>query len=180
MNTDSSVPIAEAPRGDSSMPSPPARLGRWLRRLRSPQLRSSIGPRLAILALALGLPFVVYVGGNAARQTALERDEVKLRTLSLARLFAARLDDYVGDMQSALALVGHSAALDEAGSAANDALLQRIRADLPRSLANVAVWTLDGRNIGALDHTGITRDLSIADRRYFSVLARNRATAAHD
>ena len=177
MNSDSSVPTAEAaPRGDSSTASARARLGRWLRRLRAPRLRSSIGPRLAILALALGLPFVVYVGGNAARQTALERDEVKLRTLSLARLFAARLDDYVGDMQSALALVGHGAALDEAGSASNDALLQRIRADLPRSLANVAVWTLDGRNIGALDHTGITRDLSIADRRYFKAALETKTT----
>ena len=30
--------------------------------------------RLAMLALALGLPFVVYVGGNAAHQASIERD----------------------------------------------------------------------------------------------------------
>ena len=158
------VPAAKVPTSERVAR---VRLPGWLRHPKWPRIRASIGLRLAVLALALGLPFVVYVGGNAARQTALERDEVKLRTLSLARLFAARLDDYVGDMQSALALVGHGAVIDEASAASNDALLQRIRADLPRSLANVAVWTLDGHNIGALDHTGITRDLSIADRRYF-------------
>src|SRR3954447_26571666 len=75
------------------------RLPGWIRRPRWPRIRSSIGTRLAVLALALGLPFVVYVGGNAARQAGLEREEVKARTLSLARLFAARVDDYVGDMQ---------------------------------------------------------------------------------
>ena len=106
------------------------------------RLRASIGLRLALLALALGLPFIVYVVGNAARQASIARDEAKQRTLSLARLFAARVDDYVGDMQSALALVAHGAAIDPSRTGVNDAFLQRVRADLPPSVNNVGIWTL--------------------------------------
>ena len=153
------------------------RLAAWFRRLARPRMRSGIGIRLGVLALALGLPFVVYVGGNAARQAALERQEVKQRTLFLARLFAARIDDYVGDMQSALALVAHGVQADEASAAANDAFLQRIRADLPRAVANAAVWTIDGRNVGALDHAGMRGGVRVADREYFKAAVTTRATA---
>jgi diguanylate cyclase (GGDEF)-like protein/PAS domain S-box-containing protein len=145
--------------------------------MRWPRIRSSIGLRLALLALALGLPFVVYVGGNAARQAALERAAVKDRTLSLARLFAARVDDYVGDMVSALALVAHGASVDEASSASNDAFLQRIRADLPRAVGNVGIWTIEGRNIGALDRSNPTHDVNIGDRGYFRAAVRTRQLA---
>jgi len=143
------------------------RIPGWLRHPRWPRIRSSIGLRLALLALALGLPFVVYVGGNAARQAAHERDEAKQRTLALARLFAVRIDDYVGDMAGALALVGYGVTMDPAGIGANDAFLRRIQPDLPRSVNNVGIWTLDGRNIGALERANVAPDVNVADRAYF-------------
>jgi diguanylate cyclase (GGDEF)-like protein/PAS domain S-box-containing protein len=138
------------------------------------RLRSSIGLRLALLALALGLPFIVYVGFNAVRQASAERDEAQQRTLSLAKLFAARVDDYVGDMVSALALVGHGVALDPSSALANDAFLQRIRDDLPRSVNNVGVWTVDGHNIGALDRSKLRDNGSVSDRDYFKTALRTR------
>ena len=149
-----------------------ARLPRWLRRSRD--LRSSIGLRLALLALAIGLPFIVYVGFSAVRQAGAEREEAQQRTLALARLFAARVDDYVGDMVSALALVGHGAAIDPASTGANDAFLQRIRGDLPPSVYNAAVWTVDGRNVGALDRSHAKDTASIADRGFFRTALRTR------
>jgi diguanylate cyclase (GGDEF)-like protein/PAS domain S-box-containing protein len=149
----------------------------WKRRPRWLRKRSSIGLRLGVLALALGLPFIVYVGGNAARQASIERREAKEHTLSLARLFAARVDDYVGDMVSALALVGHGAKMDPARAAANDAFLQRIRGDLPRSVNNVGIWTIDGHNIGALDREQVRSDANIADRSYFRTAATMRRLA---
>ncbi|HEX2389514.1 MAG TPA: PAS domain-containing protein, partial [Casimicrobiaceae bacterium] len=160
-----------------ALPGRRPRLTAWLWRMRWPRIRSSIGLRLALLALALGLPFVVYVGGNAARQAALERAAVKDRTLSLARLFAARVDDYVGDMVSALALVAHGASVDEASSASNDAFLHRIRADLPPAVGNVGIWTIEGRNIGALDRSNPTHDVNIGDRGYFRAAVRTRQLA---
>jgi hypothetical protein len=108
------------------------RLARSLRGRGLVRLRSSIGFRLVVLALALGVPFVAYVGGNAARHASLERAEAKQRTLALAKLFAARVDDYIGDVLSALTLIGYGARFDGSSASANDAFLQRVRADLPR------------------------------------------------
>jgi diguanylate cyclase (GGDEF)-like protein/PAS domain S-box-containing protein len=148
------------------------RAPRWLDRRRWPRTRSSIGMRLALLALALGLPFVVYVGGNAAVQASHERAAAKQRALSLARLVAVRVDDYVGDMAGALALVGYGATLASASPEANDAFLRRIRPDLPRAVNNVDIWTLDGRNIGALDRGRVDDEPGIADRAAFRAALR--------
>jgi len=141
------------------------------------RLRSSIGLRLALLALALGLPFIAYVAGNAARQASIERDEAKQRTLALARLLAARVDDYVGDNRSALALVAHGATPDPSATRANDAFLARIRTDLPRSVHNVGVWTREGKNVGLLDRTQGRDDTSIANRDYFARVTHTGALA---
>ena len=127
------------------------RLPRALRGRRLVRLRASIGLRLALLALALGLPFLVYVVGNAVRQLGLERDEARQQTLPLARLAAARVDDYVGDVVSALALVAHGVSTDPGSTDRNDAFLRTLRGELPRSVHDVAAWTADGRNVGALD-----------------------------
>ena len=143
------------------------RLARSLRGRGLVRLRSSIGFRLVVLALALGVPFVAYVGGNAAHQASLEREEAKQRTLALAKLFAARVDDYIGDVLSALALIEHGTSFDAREASANDAFLQRVRADLPRSLNNVGVWTREGRNVGALNRASMTADASVADRGFF-------------
>lgn len=150
------------------------RLPRSLRGRGRVPLRSSIGLRLALLALALGLPFIVYVGFNAVRQASAEREAAQQRTLALAKLFAARVDDYVGDMVSTLALVGHGVAFDPSSAIANDAFLQQIRNDLPRSVNNVAVWTPDGHNLGALDRTKLRSDVTVADRDYFRTALRTR------
>lgn len=120
---------------------------------------------------------MIYVGGSAARQASIERREAKEHTLSLARLFAARVDDYVSDMVSALALVGHGAQMDPSRVAANDAFLQRIRGDLPRSVNNVGIWTLDGRNVGTLDREHARSNVNIADRSYFRAAAATRRLA---
>jgi diguanylate cyclase (GGDEF)-like protein/PAS domain S-box-containing protein len=176
----STIPAAP---GFRAAPAPTAsrrvsfRLPGWLRRPRWPRIRASIGMRLALLAFGLGLPFVVYVGGSAARQAAHERDEARQRTLFLARLFAVRIDDYVSDLAGALTLVGYGARMDAGSAAANDAFLRRIRAELPRAISNVAVWTMDGHNIGALDHTNLGSDVSIAGDVYFRSAIATRALA---
>ena len=163
MAHDNPTPRVTAPSGATGRPRLGGPLRRWARRAR--RLRTGIGARLALLAFALGLPFIVYVGVNAARQASIERDEAKQHTLSLARLFAARVDDYVGDVTSALALVGHGVSVDPQSGPANDAFLQRIRPDLPRSIDNVGVWTRDGRNIGSLERAGARSE--VASRAFF-------------
>jgi diguanylate cyclase (GGDEF)-like protein/PAS domain S-box-containing protein len=159
-----------------SVTSPPPGGGSALARLRLPRslrgrglarLRASIGLRLALLALALGLPFLLYVVGNAARHAEIERDEAKLQALSLARLAAARVDDYVGDMVSALALVTYGVSPTVGATERNEAFLHSVRHELPRSVHNVGIWMLDGRNAGTLNGYEPGAKASIADRDVF-------------
>jgi diguanylate cyclase (GGDEF)-like protein/PAS domain S-box-containing protein len=153
-----------------------SRVARSLRGKGLVRLRSSIGLRLALLALALGLPFVAYVAGSALRQASIARDYAQQRSLALARVVAARVDDVVGDNLSALALVRHAVTPDASATRANDAFLEKIRDDLPRIAKNVGVWTLDGRNVGMLNRTAANAGLSIADRDYFRGAVETSAT----
>ncbi|MGC1819172.1 MAG: cache domain-containing protein, partial [Casimicrobiaceae bacterium] len=136
--------------------------------------RAGIRLRLVLLVLALGLPFLVYVGLSAMRQSAADRSEARERMVSLARLVAARVDDYVSDMEGAIALSSHGTVVDPAQSAANDAFLQGLRRDLPASMSNIGVWTLDGQNAGALDRLRRGDELNIADRPYFAAALAHR------
>jgi diguanylate cyclase (GGDEF)-like protein/PAS domain S-box-containing protein len=138
-----------------------------LRALGWPRLRRSIRMRVALLALALGLPFIAYVAGTAVHQATIERDTAKQHSLSLAKLFAARVDDYVSDMVAALALVKQGVVASPSHTAANDAFLRRAWSDLPPSVHNVGVWTLDGRNVGSLVRRDGGDAMSIASAPYF-------------
>ncbi|MHB8493008.1 MAG: PAS domain-containing protein [Casimicrobiaceae bacterium] len=136
--------------------------------------RAGIRLRLVLLVLALGLPFLVYVGLSAMRQSADERSEARERMVSLARLVAARVDDYVSDMADAIALSSHGTVVDPAQVAANDAFLQGLRRDLPASMSNIGLWALDGRNVGSLERLPIGDRLNIADRPYFAAALAHR------
>jgi diguanylate cyclase (GGDEF)-like protein/PAS domain S-box-containing protein len=132
-----------------------------------PRSRRSIRTRIAILALALGLPFIASVAGTAVHQATIERASAKQHALSLAKLFAARVDDYVSDMVATLALVKQGVVPSAVRVAANDAYLRRVWDELPPSIHDVGVWTLDGRNVGALIRHDPAEDRSIAEQKYF-------------
>ena len=165
---------ASQPAATARSPVPPyrgkwPRVPSWMRRPRWLRIRSSIGLRLGA-AGAGARPAVRRLRRRqrGAAGGASSAGEAKQRTLSLARLFAARVDDYVGDMAGALALVGHGVAMDPVERRGQ----RRVPAtdpqpDLPRSVNNVGIWTLDGRNIGALDREQVRSDVNIADRAYF-------------
>jgi diguanylate cyclase (GGDEF)-like protein/PAS domain S-box-containing protein len=147
--------------------------------LRSPRLRGSIRLRIALLALALGLPFIAYVAGTAVHQATIEREAAKQHALSLAKLYAARVDDYVSDMAGALALVQQGVAPSPSRTTANEAWLRQVWGDLPASIHNVGVWTRDGRNAGTLLQRGAGEDVSIATRAYFrDAMASGRVAVA--
>ncbi|MDE2360665.1 MAG: PAS domain-containing protein, partial [Betaproteobacteria bacterium] len=136
--------------------------------------RSGIRLRLVLLVLALGLPFLVYVGLSALRQRADERSEARERMVALARLVAARVDDYVSDMADAIVLASHGTVVDPTWATANDAFLQGLRRDLPTSISNIGVWALDGHNVGSLDTMRRGDALSIADQPYFAAALAHR------
>ena len=135
--------------------------------LRERAARLGIRARLLLLVLALGLPFLAYIAIEAAGEARADRELAKERSLAVARVVAARLDDYVGDINQLLATLSHVVSIGPEHAAENDALLREMRHDLPAYINNVAMWTLSGANVGSLNPETRVKDLSVADRRYF-------------
>jgi diguanylate cyclase (GGDEF)-like protein/PAS domain S-box-containing protein len=139
--------------------------------------RLGIRGRLVLLVLALGLPFLGYVAFSATEQVAQERDIAKERNLAFARIIAARLDDYVGDLNQLLATLSYVVPTAPEVTAENDALLRRLGPNLPSHVNNVAIWDVAGNNVGSLDPSLRTRPFSVGDRQYFRAALGGQALA---
>ena len=120
-----------------------------------------------LLVWALGLPFLVYVAIAAKDQFAHEREVAKERSLAMARIVAARLDDYVGDMNQMLATLSAVVPTDRAATADNDALLRGLGPNLPSHVNNLAIWDQAGDNVGSIDPAVRAHPFSVSDRQYF-------------
>ena len=123
--------------------------------------------RFRIVVLAFGLPFLGYIVWTAVQQAAIEKAHVREQALSLARLISTRLDDNIEAIDRILAIAAHSVGANPHDVAGTTALLQRMRSNVPTSVSNIAVWSLTGQNIAALDPSTTRRTINVADRRYF-------------
>jgi len=133
--------------------------------------------RLFLLALAMGAPVLGYIALNAIDQMAQERELAKERNLAFARTVAARIDDYVGDVNQLLATLSHVLPTGPGGTAQNDALLSRLRPNLPSHVSNLAVWDAGGSNVGALDPALRAHPFTVGDRAFFRTALEGEALA---
>ena len=135
--------------------------------------------RLALLVLALALPFGGYSIISAIQDADIERVHVSAQMLGTARVTAARLDDQISDIRSILQVLTAVVSVDPLKTAANDALLHGMGGDIPLQIENLSVWTTAGENIGVLD-TRLRRNgpAVVATRRFFrEALAGNAFSA---
>ena len=123
--------------------------------------------RFRAVVIAFGLPFLGYVVWNATQQAESEKAHLREQTLSLANLFSSRLDDHIEQMDRILATAAHSIGPDINDNAWVSTLLQNMRSNVPTSVINIAVWSLSGRMVAALDPSPAMRSMNIVDRRYF-------------
>ena len=139
--------------------------------------RLGVRARLLLLVLALGLPFFTYIVLSAIDEARAGRELAKERSLAVARVVAARLDDYVGDVNQLLATLSHVAAIGSEHTSENNALLGEMRPDLPSYINNVAIWNLSGINVGTLETLS---GVGVRDRQYFkeAISARKLAVEA--
>src|ERR1022692_1134107 len=139
--------------------------------------RLGVRARLLLLVLALGLPFFTYIVLSAIDEARAGRELAKERSLAVARVVAARLDDYVGDVNQLLATLSHVAAIGPEHTSENNALLGEMRPDLPSYINNVAIWNLSGTNVGTLETLS---GVGVGDRQYFkeAISARKLAVEA--
>src|SRR5258708_3733067 len=86
--------------------------------------------------------------------------------ISEARLLAAQVDDRIDAIAGLLSVVGQAVSFEPADRSANDALLRKVRAGLPRGSSHILLFDLDGNNIGTSQDPDYPRP-NATDRVYF-------------
>jgi len=127
-----------------------------------------IRERLVLLVLAMLLPWIaLFATTYASYQRDLERD-TRGRLRDVASQVGARVDDQLGTVEGLLLAVAEGASADTGSIARNDAILRRLRGELPPYITNLALWGADGRNIGSSDADPVrARKMEVAAHRFF-------------
>jgi diguanylate cyclase (GGDEF)-like protein/PAS domain S-box-containing protein len=99
--------------------------------------------------MATVAPFLVLITVGLWKQWDRDHSAAVERSLVEARLFAAQLDDQLGNFQFLLAGLSRAVFTDPAHSKANDLLLRKARAELPGFVNALLVSAPDGTNIGS-------------------------------
>ncbi len=123
--------------------------------------------RFRAVVFAFGLPFLGYIVWAATEQAAIEKGHANDRAKAHAALLAARLEDYVEAVDRLLSAGAQTIGGRTGDPDAVSAALQGMRGHLPRSINNVAVWSLTGANIASLDRRAGLKAVNVADRGYF-------------
>ena len=166
------TPILASPASDPLAAAQP----RWWSRLRAEFKRRiadealeklDLRWRFRAVVMAFGLPFLGYIVWAATEQAAIEKSHAHERAKAHAALIAARVDDYVAEADRLLSAAGQTASPLLHDPDGLSLALQGMRGHLPRSVSNIAVWSLQGSSISALDRRVAIKAINVADRQYF-------------
>src|SRR5215472_14647550 len=113
-----------------------------------PMLLRSIRSQLLGLVVATVVPFTALIGTGLWSQWRTDQAAAIQRACDEARLIVAQVDDHIGNLTNLLIGLSQAVSTYPADVAANDAMLRRVKADLPAFVGNIAVFSLDGFNIG--------------------------------
>jgi two-component system cell cycle sensor histidine kinase/response regulator CckA len=137
---------------------------RWRARISALGIRE----RLVLLVLAMLLPWVALF---ATTYVSYERDrdrDTRARLNDLAAQVGARVDDQLASVAGVLLAAAQAASTDSIGIAGNDTLLRRLRVEMPPYFDNIALWGIDGRNIGSSEvNPSVVREMDVAEHRFF-------------
>ncbi len=135
--------------------------------LRKIPFRFGIRSRLLLVALAIGLLFILYIAFSTVRQARHDRDHVREEMRLVAALAGSRLDDHLGDVTQLLNTLASTLPVDRDDPAHNDAVLRALVPQLPPNVQDVSLWAVDGSNIGASDPLTASPRPSASDRAFF-------------
>jgi hypothetical protein len=139
-------------------------------------LLGSIRTRLLGLVFATVVPFTALIGAGLWNQWRSDQAAAIEPAGNEARLLAAQVDDHVSNLVNLLAGLSRGVSWNSADIHANDALLRKVKDDLPDFIAGIRVFSLDGANIGSSLRTPNNRE-PVSDRMYFKqVLAGHRVS----
>jgi diguanylate cyclase (GGDEF)-like protein/PAS domain S-box-containing protein len=142
-------------------------------------LLSSIRTRLLGLVVATVFPFTALIGAGLWNQWRIDQATAFERALNEARLLAAQVDDHIGNLDNLMMGVSRAVSTNPADVLANDALLQKVKAELPNFVSNVLVFALDGTNIGTSADPTNGRPYA-APRAYFQQVMAGQRLAIGD
>jgi diguanylate cyclase (GGDEF)-like protein/PAS domain S-box-containing protein len=142
-------------------------------------LLSSIRTRLLGLVIATVVPFTALIGAGLWSQWRVDQSEAIHRALNEARLLAAQVDDHIGNLDNLLVGLSPAVSTDPTDVLANDALLRKVKAQLPNFVSNILVFTLDGTNIGTSANPKNGRPYA-APRSYFQQVMAGKPLAIGD
>jgi diguanylate cyclase (GGDEF)-like protein/PAS domain S-box-containing protein len=140
-------------------------------------LLRSIRSQLLGLVLATVGPITALIGVGLWSQWRSDQTAAIQRASDDARLIAAQVDDHIGNLKNLLTGLTAAVSTNPADVAANDALLGRIKSELPDFVANVSVFTPSGINIGTSSKAG---RFYAADRAYFQQVLAGQQMAMGD
>jgi diguanylate cyclase (GGDEF)-like protein/PAS domain S-box-containing protein len=137
-------------------------------------LLRSIRSQLLGLVLATVVPFTALIGVGLWHQWRNDQAAAIQRATNEARLLAAQVDDYIGNLDNLLTGLSRAVSPDKADTKQNDALLRTVRSELPDVINNILLFAPDGANIGTSSTSG-QRSTNIGDREFFKqILAGQR------
>ncbi|MGH6768870.1 MAG: bifunctional diguanylate cyclase/phosphodiesterase [Xanthobacteraceae bacterium] len=111
-------------------------------------LLRSIRSRIFGLVVATVVPFIALMVAGLWNHWRTEHAAAIQRSLNEARLISAKVDDYISNFDNLLIGLSKAVSWDPADTNANDALLRKVKAEVPPYLANLLVYAADGTNIG--------------------------------
>jgi len=109
---------------------------------------SGIFPRLLGLTLATVLPFTALLGGLLWDQWRQDHLAAQRSVLGATQAIAAQVDAQFTSFETLLAGLSQGLTIDTADIAQNDALLRRLKAELPPIVSNIFLYSPVGDNIG--------------------------------
>jgi diguanylate cyclase (GGDEF)-like protein/PAS domain S-box-containing protein len=139
-----------------------------------PMLFCGIRARILGLVVASTVPFVALIGMGLWDQWRSEHLAATERALHEARLIAAQIDDHIGDLDSLLTGLSHAVSTNLDDTKANNALLRKVKSELPDYVAHILLYSVDGYSI-ATSLDADSKPIYVGDRPYFQkILAGER------
>ena len=117
-------------------------------------LLRSIRSQLLGLVVATVVPFTALIGIGLSSQWQNDQAAAIQRAMNDARLVAAQVDDYIGNVDNLLTGLTPAVSSNPADTAANDVLLRQLKVELPTYISNVMVFAPKGSNIGTSSDVG--------------------------
>src|SRR5580704_8202273 len=108
----------------------------------------SIRSRLLALVVATVVPFTALIGAGLWSQWQSDQAAAIARAINEARMLAARIDDHIDNLENLLIGVSEAVSTNPLDTEWNDALLRKIKSELPDIDAHVSIFTPSGVNIG--------------------------------